>query len=96
MRSLQEALSRAEEAGSSAEEAESGRSEAAESRGGDEEGDTKADDAVRQPQSKSVHTSGRSRVRGRDIGSQGGTFGSSEPTRRPCTNRRREVLQRVS
>ena len=66
MRSLQEAFSRAEEA-------ERSRSEA-ESRGGDEEGDTKAD-AASQPQSKWVHTSGMSRVRGRNIGSRGGTFG---------------------
>ena len=73
MRSLQEAQSRDAEAGSSAEEAERSRSEA-ESRGGDEEGDTKADGAS-QPQSQWVHTSGMSRVRGRNIGSRGGTFG---------------------
>ncbi len=66
MRRLQEAFSRAEEA-------ERSRSEA-ESRGGDEEGDTKAD-AASQPQSKWVHTSGMSRVRGRNIGSQGGRSG---------------------
>src|SRR3712207_4647855 len=66
MRSLQEVESRAEEA-------ERSRSET-ESRGGDEEGDTEAD-AASQPQSKWVHTSGMSRVRGRNIGSQGGTFG---------------------
>ncbi|MDP8953053.1 MAG: hypothetical protein M3N18_12625, partial [Actinomycetota bacterium] len=71
--SAEEANRRAEQAERRAEEAESGRSEA-EGRGGDEEGDTKAD-AVRQPQSKQVWTSGRSRDRGRDIGSQGGTFG---------------------
>jgi chromosome segregation ATPase len=73
MRSLQEAQSRAEEAGSSAEEAERSRSEA-ESRGGDdEEGDTKAD-AARQPLSERVRSSSaRSRVRGRNIGSEGGT-----------------------
>src|SRR5215212_4314301 len=67
-RRAEQAERRAEQAERRAEQAESGRSEA-ESRGGDEEGDTKAD-AVRQPQSTGVHTSGRSRVRGRNIGSQ--------------------------
>jgi chromosome segregation ATPase len=71
-RRAEEANRRAEQAERRAEQAESGRSEA-ESRGGDdEEGDTKTD-AVRQPQSTWVHTSGRSRVRGRNIGSEGGT-----------------------
>ena len=69
----QKTMRRLQEAESRAEEAERSRSEA-ESRGGDEEGDTKAD-AASQPQSKWVHTSGMSRVRGRNIGSQGGTFG---------------------
>ena len=68
----EEAQRRALEAEGRAEEAERGRSEA-ESRGGDdEEGDTKAD-AASQPQSKRVWTPGRSGVRGRNIGSQGGT-----------------------
>lgn len=63
-RSLQEAQRRAQEAEGRAEEAERGRSEA-ESRGGDEEGDTQAD-AVSQPRSPWVRTSGRSKVRGRN------------------------------
>ena len=70
-RRAEKANRRAEQAERRAEEAESGRSEA-ESRGGHEEGDTKAD-AASQPQSKRVWTPGRSGVRGRNIGSQGGT-----------------------
>jgi chromosome segregation ATPase len=75
--SAEEANRRAERAERRAEEAQSGGSEA-ESRGGDdEEGDTNADAAVRQPLSEWVRTSSsaRSRVRGRNIGSRGGTFG---------------------
>jgi len=67
----EEANRRAEQAERRAEAAESGRSEA-EGRGGDEEGDAKAD-AASQPQSKRVWTPGRSGVRGRNIGSPGGT-----------------------
>ena len=88
---IEEAETRAEQAETRAEQAERARSAAesrseeaersrseAESRGGDEEGDTKAD-AASQSQSKRVHTSGMSRVRGRNIGSQGGTFGRGGP-----------------
>ena len=71
-RRAEEANRRAEEAERRAEAAESGRSEA-EGRGGDEEGDTNAADAASQPQSKRVWTPGRSGVRGRNIGSPGGT-----------------------
>lgn len=60
----EEAQRRTEEAERRAEEAERSRSEA-ESRGGDEEGDAKAD-AASQPQSQWVRTSGRSKVRGRN------------------------------
>ena len=69
----EEANRRAEQAERRAEAAESGRSEA-EGRGGDdEEGDTNAADTASQPQSKRVWTPGRSGVRGRNIGSPGGT-----------------------
>ena len=63
-RNLQEAQRRALEAESRTEELERGRSEA-ESRGGDEEGDAKADAAI-QPRSQWVRTSGKSKVRGRN------------------------------
>ena len=71
-RRAEEANRRAEQAERRAEATESARSEA-EGRGGDEEGDTNAADAASQPQSKRVWTPGRSGVRGRNIGSQGGT-----------------------
>ena len=64
-RNLEDAQRRALEAERRAEEAERGRSEA-ESRGGDEEGDTQADDAASQPRNQWVRTSGRSKVRGRN------------------------------
>ena len=63
-RSLEDAQRRALEAEGRAEEAERGRSEA-EGRGGDEEGDTRADAASR-PRNQWVRTSGRSKVRGRN------------------------------
>ncbi|MGH3147116.1 MAG: alanine-zipper protein [Rubrobacter sp.] len=69
----EQAEERAEQAERRTEEAERGRSEA-DSRGGDEDGDTKVD-AVRQPPSAWVRTSGRSKVRGRNTRSRGGTFG---------------------
>jgi len=69
----QRRIEQAEETRRRAEEAERSRSEA-ESRVGDEEGVTKAD-AVGHPLSTWVRTSGRSKVRGRNTGSQGGTFG---------------------
>ena len=72
-RRAEEANRRAEQAERRTEAAESGRSEA-EGRGGDdEEGDTNAADTASQPQSKRVWTPGRSGVRGRNIGSPGGT-----------------------
>src|SRR5215203_4903720 len=56
-RRVEEAEARAKEAHGRAEEAQSGRSEAQSRGGDDEEGDTKADAAVRQPLSKRVRTS---------------------------------------
>jgi hypothetical protein len=56
------------------EEAESGRSEAESRRVGGEEGDMEAD-AVLQPQSKWVRTSGRSKVRGQNPRSRGRSSG---------------------
>ena len=73
-RRAEEANRRAEQAERRAEEAQSARSEAQSRGGDDQEDDTKAADAVRQPLSEWVRTSSaRSRVRGRNIGSEGGT-----------------------
>jgi hypothetical protein len=72
-RRVEEAEARAREAEARAEEAERSRSEA-QSRGGDEEDDTKTD-AVRRPLSNWVRTSGRSKVRGRNTRSRGRSFG---------------------
>ncbi len=96
-RSLEEAQRRTLEAQRGAEEAERKRSRSeAESRVGDEEGVTKAD-AVGHPLSTWVRTSGRSKVRGRNTGSQGGTFGQGGDVREkvgsssPLTTRGRKV-----
>ena len=70
-RRVEEAEARAEEAQRRAQEAQRSRSEA-QSQEGEEEGDAKAD-AVRHPLSNWVRTSGRSKVRGRNTRSQGGS-----------------------
>jgi methyl-accepting chemotaxis protein len=69
----QQAEERAEEVEARAEEAEKSRSEAA-SPVGDGEEDAEADSA-RQPQSQWVRTSGRSKVRGRDLRARGRSSG---------------------
>lgn len=70
-RSAEEAQRRALEAERRAEEAERSRSEAAD-QVGDEAGDANAD-AARHPLNKWVRTSGRSKVRGRNTRSRGGS-----------------------